>query len=85
MQLLFPIWRRIQLDFIQYIVFHNTQYYTVYLPQRCKINTKYMDDVPYIYRRHDVPYSIITFYKLNNIVYFKAFPNTSKFVLYDIK
>ena len=49
------------------------------------INTKYMDDVQYIYRRHDVPYSIITFYKLNNIVYFKAFPNTSKFVLYDIE
>ena len=45
-----------------------------------------MDDVPYIYGKYDVPYSIITSCKyLNNIVYYETFNNTSKFVLYNIK
>ena len=47
---------------------------------------EYMDDVPYIYGKFDVPYSIITFYKyLNNIVYYRAYTSTSKFILYNIE
>ena len=75
---LFPIWQRIQLNFIQYIVSHNTHIILYICHRGVKYidlpTQKYTDDVPYIYGKYDEPYSIITFYKyLNNIVYYRAF------------